>query len=106
MQYPWQGTDFSECGLQGGHKSGGVSKMWAEIIPHMARAVTMNGGDFTHCVYSHRVDLAHAKSTNCRHRFSKVLSMVLFYSECSRTLTFQNVCNALQILKRALHGAL
>ena len=33
-----------------------------------------------------------------RHRFSKVLSMVPFSSECSRTLTFQNVCDARQAL--------
>ena len=58
--------------LQGGRLQGGVSKMWAEIVPHMARAVTMHGGEFTQCVYSQRVDLRHAKSTNCGHALTGV----------------------------------
>jgi len=32
----------------------------------------------------------------CRHWFSKVLSVVILYSKCTRALTFENVCCALQ----------
>ena len=39
---------------------------------------------------------ARCASNHCRHTFSKVLSVVLLYRKCTRALTFQNVCYALQ----------
>jgi len=61
--------------LQGGMGLGGVSKMWAEIVPHMARATIKHGGVFTHCAYSYPIDLSPAKNANCRYALTGVSSL-------------------------------
>ena len=58
--------------LQAGLGHGGVGKMWAEIVPHMARAVTAHGGQFTHCQYGHHIDLAYTTPRNCKYALTGV----------------------------------